>query len=100
MDLKNFQPLWDLENFLPLPVRADGLVKFPASVDLRIFLSSTTTRRRTCKITGPCGTEYFSRLLPRAFGLVKFPVSVGIRKLLSSTTTRRWTCKISGHCGT
>src|SRR5215510_4797378 len=101
MDLKNFQPLWDLENFLPLPVRADGIVNFPASVGLRKFLSSFTTRRRTCKFFRPLwDLENFLPLPLRAEGLVKFSASVGLRKFLASTTTRRWNCKFSGLCGT
>src|SRR5215510_4841265 len=57
MDLKNFRPLLDLENFSrPLP-RAEGLVKFSASVGLRKFLSSTTTRRRTCKFSASVGQK-------------------------------------------
>src|SRR5215467_1694260 len=103
MDLKNFRSLWDLENILPLPVRADGLENFPASVGLTKFLSSTTTRRRTCKIFGLCGTykisclyhhapmdlnfrplwdlQNFSRPLPRAEGLVKFSGLCGTYKI-------------------
>src|SRR5215510_6218956 len=114
MDLKIFRPMWDLEKFLPLPPRADGLENFPASVGLTKFPTSTTTRRRTCKIFGLCGTynisclyhhapmdlknfrplwdlENFPRLLPRAEGLVKFSASVGLTIFLASTTTRRWT---------